>query len=410
MDEDSTPRSPAPAPADDLAGLPAAHREALLALRSAVAFLAAADPTDLDGRHAAVVAAELASAASRLGVATVRTLPVIDSDGLWAVSGARSFPVWVAGQHRVPIATARAQVRLGRTLRDCLPATAAAAAAGQITFDHALVLAQLAPTTPQRRDVLADPANECNEEFLVDLARQRSVDDLRVVVRHWAAASDPDADDRGYVESCDREFFEIARLGDQYVLRGQLTVENAQVLKTALAAATPVRAADDQRSSGQRRAQALADLGQVALDHGLVGSGRAVRPRITVHVDDLRFRAIVQAACAAPSQGALFTEGPARTRSYATAAMLTGDAVGGAPQFEDGTPVCRALLDKIACDSELNRVIFGPQSQVLDVGRAERTFTGPRRAAIIARDKHCRYPTCTAPPALSEGHHVDHWA
>jgi hypothetical protein len=90
--------------------------------------------------------------------------------------------------------------------------------------------------------------------------------------------------------------------------------------------------------------------------------------------------------------------------------MLTGEADAGVPQYEDGTPVPRALLDRIACDSEIQRLVFGPASQVLDVGRAERTFTGPRRAAVVARDKHCRYPTCTAPPVLCEGHHVRHWA
>ena len=68
------------------------------------------------------------------------------------------------------------------------------------------------------------------------------------------------------------------------------------------------------------------------------------------------------------------------------------------------------MLDRLACDSAINRVIFGPRSQILDVGRAERTFTGPRRAAIIARDKHCRYPGCTAPPVLCECHHIRHWA
>jgi hypothetical protein len=46
----------------------------------------------------------------------------------------------------------------------------------------------------------------------------------------------------------------------------------------------------------------------------------------------------------------------------------------------------------------------------LDVGRAERTFTNARRSAIIARDKHCRFPGCTAPPAISECHHVRHWS
>ena len=93
-----------------------------------------------------------------------------------------------------------------------------------------------------------------------------------------------------------------------------------------------------------------------------------------------------------------------------TAAMLTGHTVAGGPQFQDGTPIPRACLDRVACDSALTRFVFGPDSQVLDVGRTERTFTGPRRTALIARDKHCRYPTCTAPPILCEGHHTQHWA
>ena len=99
-----------------------------------------------------------------------------------------------------------------------------------------------------------------------------------------------------------------------------------------------------------------------------------------------------------------------RSPSVATAAMLAGTAVTGGPRYEDATSIPRALLDLLACDSTIGRIIFGPASQVLDVGRAERTFTGPRRNALIARDKHCRYPGCTAPPILCDGHHIDHWA
>jgi hypothetical protein len=92
------------------------------------------------------------------------------------------------------------------------------------------------------------------------------------------------------------------------------------------------------------------------------------------------------------------------------APKLTRDAVANAPQFEDGTPIPRALLDKLACDGELNRYLFGPNSEVLDVGRAQRTFTNARRDAIIARDRQCQYPGCHAPPAISECHHVKHWS
>jgi hypothetical protein len=68
------------------------------------------------------------------------------------------------------------------------------------------------------------------------------------------------------------------------------------------------------------------------------------------------------------------------------------------------------VLARLACDGEVSRVVFGPDSQVLDVGRAERLYTGAMRRAVIARDGHCAYPGCFRPPKLSEVHHVKHWA
>jgi hypothetical protein len=44
------------------------------------------------------------------------------------------------------------------------------------------------------------------------------------------------------------------------------------------------------------------------------------------------------------------------------------------------------------------------------VGRAERTFTNARRAAIIARDRHCRFAGCAAAPLVCECHHVKQWS
>src|SRR5690606_20491227 len=45
------------------------------------------------------------------------------------------------------------------------------------------------------------------------------------------------------------------------------------------------------------------------------------------------------------------------------------------------------------------------------VGRAQRTFTGPRRKAIIARDRHCVWPGCDEPPERAQIHHARvHWA
>jgi hypothetical protein len=278
--------------------------------------------------------------------------------------------------------------------------TAAAAAAGEITVEHARVLARLATNTELRRAVLADPEQPCNEAFLVHQARVRSVDSFRSAVGKWAAVADPDADDRGYLEACDREHLTVDRLPDGYHVNGFLSVEHGQVLCTALKAVSPVPAVGDDRTSSQRRAQALGDLAKLVVEHGLTGTGRAVRPRVGVLVTHETLQNLIDRATAAEEGRTLPRLAPG----------LTPHTVENAPQFEDGTPVPRALLEKLACDGELNRYIFGPQSEIVDVGRAERLFTGARRSAIIARDRHCRYPGCTAPPAISECHHVEHWA
>ena len=73
-------------------------------------------------------------------------------------------------------------------------------------------------------------------------------------------------------------------------------------------------------------------------------------------------------------------------------------------------PIPDTVLARLACDSAITRVVFGPGSQVLNVGRTERTYTGHKRRAIIARDMHCQAPQCHAPPAMCEIHHTDHWA
>ena len=411
MDDSSGKHNGVP---DAPAGTPVDVADAVAALASATEILTGLAARDLDGAQAAWIAAAIAATKSRLGATEAQLLPVIEADGLWAVGGARSFPIWVSHKHRVSVRTAHAQVRLGRALRDDLPATAAAASSGEITVEHAQALARLAPTSDARRRALADAESECNEAFLVRQATLRPVDSFTIVARRWAAAADPEADDRGYVEASDREYLELSQLPDGYHLAGQLTVEHGQALKAALEAVTPVPADDDDRTTTQRRAQALADLARIGLDHGLVGTGRAVRPRVNVLVDYATFAALAAAAANAdttcPTQGSLPGFTPAALVGSNDGDHESDAGALSGPQFEDGTPIPRVLLDRLACDSEINRIIFGPQSQVLDVGRTERTFIGARRTAVVARDKHCRYPTCTAPPPLCEGHHVDQWA
>ncbi len=388
--------------------LPRSLSRAADALLSALDELLAVEPRSLDGAQADVLAEVLSSVAGRAAVGQARLLPVVEADGLWALGSHRSLAQWAAARYRTTIATARAQVRLGRALRDDAPLTAEAAVSGRIGAESARVIATGTTTTPARRAALADPTSGCAEAFLVDQACVLPVDQMRSLVHAWADLADPDADDRGYVEASDREHLEIARVPYGYRVDGQLTVEHGEQLRTALHTMMGVPAATDPRSTSQRRAQGLADLARLALDHGLLGTGTASRPQVTVHADHPTLMDLLERAAARAGEGVDGAPlGPgARTRA---AHPFTPELL-QRPRYDGGTAVPRSVLDRLACDSAWNRVIFGPDSQVLDAGRTQRTYTGPKRAAVIARDLHCRFPGCTAPPAISEVHHTRHWA
>jgi hypothetical protein len=187
-------------------------------------------------------------------------------------------------------------------------------------------------------------------------------------------------------------------------------------------------AAGDARTTQQRRAQALADVSRLVLDHGLVGTGAAVRPHLSVVVDFDTLRRTLEAPQAADvsveqarrdaqAEGDELFEVPFDSAFRAPAergCRFRLTPVSDVERFAVGEilgagPIPASVLARLACDSEVSRMVFGPDSQVINVGRAERTFAGPRRKAVIARDGHCRYPGCTAPPALGEIHHIDEW-
>lgn len=77
--------------------------------------------------------------------------------------------------------------------------------------------------------------------------------------------------------------------------------------------------------------------------------------------------------------------------------------------YSDGIPIPPAVLAQHMCDSEWMRVIFGPESTILDVGREKRIFPANMTRGIWARDETCRYPGCDAPPGWGQIHHSMEW-
>ncbi len=397
--------------------LPPPLAEAVETLSRALDVLLAADLADLPGRGAEQVVVALHRAAERAAAGVTTGPPRLERDGWWAVDDEATFPRWVARRLGMAVPTARRRVRVGRALSDHLPQAAAAARSGALGTEAAAVLAGTV-TSDARREVLADPEHGCNEAFLLAQAVALPVDDLRSVVRVWSHRADPASDERGYREADEHEHLSLSRLPFGYRVDGQLTVEHGQQLSAALAAVSPVPAADDVRSAAQRRAHALADLARTVLEHHPVGAGRVARPGIMVHVDHATLAGLVAQSCDTEAVGAGAGRrggprsggggGPQDTAWLAPQLFGPDDLRRGA-FFEDGTSVPREVLDQLACDGGLSRFLFAPDGAVLDVGRTRRIFVGSVRAAVVARDGHCAYPGCSAPPHLGEVHHVAHW-
>jgi hypothetical protein len=375
--------------------------------------VSAGELRDVSGSVLADTERELRVMEHRLAAARLIVLPIIGADGVWALDGSRSFGAWLARRDDVVHSVAVREIRSGEVLRDYLLATRAAALSGIISSGHVAALVQAA-NTDARRAALIQPVSDplyrkggdeagpvTGEEYLLSEVSRFTLGQFRHLVARFAHVADPEADERGYRDAAEREFLSLGHTFGGWNLQGFLTDEHGEALHVALDSLMGAPGEGDERTVTQRRAGALADLARVCLDGGLTGTGAAVRPHITVTVSWQEFQRQV-----AESGSGIETSlvGPE------LAAVL---AASGTPAMFEGStgPLAASLLRKIACDSEITRVVFGPDSQILNVGRAQRTITGQLRRAVIARDKQCTFPGCEEPPSRCEVHHAQrHWA
>jgi hypothetical protein len=67
------------------------------------------------------------------------------------------------------------------------------------------------------------------------------------------------------------------------------------------------------------------------------------------------------------------------------------------------------MLARFACDAVLQTALLAKNGAVLDLGRDVRTVSPAQRRALVARDRGCVVPGCTAPAHLCEAHHIVYW-
>jgi hypothetical protein len=211
---------------------------------------------------------------------------------------------------------------------------------------------------------------------MLGYARDFSVFHLRKICNTAKHVADPDRFFKDAEADYTRRRLHISQTSDgMYAVDGVLDPECGAAWITALEPLAKRRGQEDDRSRSQRMHDAHAELVHHAMDQGTLPRRNGVRPHLTVTT---------------------------------TLEALKGEVGVPPSDLESGLPISTRTMERIACDSTVSRVLLA-DSMVIDVGRATRVTSAPRRRALRARDKGCRFPGCDRPVNWTSAHHIVFW-
>ena len=337
----------------------------------------------------------LKSTLDALALGVVREL---DASGAVKAAGwasAQDFLTSTIGGHK---GSGPATVRLAAAVTEPgLTPIADALRDGWLSTPKAHVIAQAVDRLPGDPDMRARGV-----QVLLADAKSLDASELRKAALHLVTVVDPDGDERRDEKALDR-LERAAHLGrhlsvtdDQAGgawIRGRCSSEDAALIKASLiplAAPLPSdgptcdsRTCDipgcshdgrDPRDHGTRMLDALVDACRRLQSADVLPESHSATPRLTVTMD----------------YGQLL-------------------ALSGAATTETGEVLSASAVRRMCCDAEVIPAVLGGAGQVLDVGRNLRLVTASLWKALVARDRHCRFPSCTRPPVMCHAHHIEHW-
>jgi hypothetical protein len=309
----------------------------------------------------------LRRAMDRLEFQFSRRLRLFSTHRGYIALGFVSLVSWLRRACRLMPGAAMQQTEMARNLPS-LPQTSTALASGDIGFHHAAVIARSVT------EVGAGAVVE-EESRLVRAAHSLDPKYLSYLTRRLRYSVDPDGTLAHSNDQYDHRYLHLSQtLDGVFYLDGRLDSEGGAAVRAALNALEPSRI--DERSGSMRRADALVELARRQLDAGNLPEVAGQKPHLSV------------------------------TASAATLAKAPG-----APpaDLEWSQPITGDAARRLACDSAMTRVLLGPTSDPIDVGRCTRTIPPALRRALIIRDRGCRFPGCDRPPDWCDGHHLVHW-
>ena len=217
--------------------------------------------------------------------------------GLAVEAGASSTAGWLRGSLRVGPQEARRTVAVAAALAQRYPVTAQALAGGGVSLAQVEVICRTLDLLPDRVDAATVAAAE---QQLLDLAAEHDPVALAKLGEHLRYVLDPDRErDLAALEADLAETAQVhltRRDGSGvWDLRGRLDPQTGHALATAVDALSKPRPSGehgrDGRTAGQRRADALAALVDLAMSHQHMPSVDGARPTIIVTIPYATLRA-----------------------------------------------------------------------------------------------------------------------
>jgi 5-methylcytosine-specific restriction protein A len=261
---------------------------------------------------------------------------------------------------------------LGEVLEPKLPATAMALGALEIDLAHAEVIESVLATDAAGRISVQQWA--AAEVLFADWAREVNPRQLARHAHDHLEMLDQDGAPPGEDDPQVNELhLSKSRYGVGGRIKGQLDAVTFEVVARAIAAILKP-AADEDKSLGQRQADALGEICAHALDEGRLPAQGGERPHVSVimGLDALK-------------------------------AGLRG------VHLDFGGRIGPGEVRRLCCDAQVTPIVLGARSEPLDVGREQRCATLPQRRAIAVRDGGCAHPECDRPASWCEIHHIIHW-
>ncbi|WP_131801728.1 HNH endonuclease [Klenkia soli] len=312
-----------------------------------------------------LVAAELARV-----VAHAETQEAAAADGL---SGMRP---WLRGHVGASGPEAAATLAAGRVLQR-MPVLGEAAAQGAVTLGQLGVVGRVLTADVWATGEAAGHDMAAADQAVTDTVTGNHPRTLPQVCQRIADLIDPDGPEP--VDPTAGRFLRITRRADgSRALRGTLDAAGGEKVEAALEAiAAAGRCEGDLRTPEQRSADALVQLADLHLAAGDLPVLRTVKPQLT---------ALIQLEDLADPTGVAATT---TLGSGATASSL--------------------VARQAACDADIARIVLGPDSLPLDVGRARRLVPAHIRRAAEVRDGGCVFTGCHNPAWMCDAHHLVHW-